>query len=77
MKYDYQMNIIRGHAKRMEDLAKRKSHSQHETQIAYANLLYAFMDLSLWRVWARIKSTLLILRMEDLHVDCCDINKSI
>lgn len=59
----------------MADLAKRKSHAEHETQRVLADFLFFFLEELTWRhPILRLKAVFALFRVEAMHKDCCDID---
>lgn len=74
MSYDFIDGKMGMLEKRVRDLAKRRSHAEHETQIALADLLFAYIDLAEnhpWRVWKRAKWKWRVVSAIREHASCC------
>lgn len=67
-------NNLRYAVKRLQDLAGRRSHADHETQIAFAALIEVALDIPFRRhpiMW--IRARMAVAKMAALHKECCEL----
>lgn len=76
MSYDFIDGKLGMLEKRVYDLAKRRSHAEHETQIALADLIFAFLEMreppmTPWKMWKTLKWGWRVSKARDQHMLCC------
>lgn len=71
LKYDPLVNRIENIKKRLHDLAKRKSHAGHETQIAFAELINLYIEVPRRRVILFFYTAHALSTAQWEHRECC------
>lgn len=74
MSYDFIDGKMAMLEKRVLDLAGRRSHAEHETDRAIADLLFAYLDMVKehpWRIWKRAKWKWCVISAIREHAKCC------